>query len=46
MDATHTVFRRLAERDANRFIPLYKHPVWKVILLIVVITVCIRWITH
>jgi hypothetical protein len=46
MDATYTTFRRLAEQDAVRFRPLYKHPAWKVILLIVVATVCIQWVIH
>lgn len=50
MDTTHTTFRRLADKDVAGFHCaavqwLVKHPAWKMVLIVAVLTVCIRWIT-
>lgn len=42
----HTTFRRLAEQDANRFAPWYTIPSIKIVGIIILLTVCLRWIVR
>ena len=39
-----TTFRRLAVEDANRFAPWYTIPSIKIFGIVILLTVCLRWI--
>jgi hypothetical protein len=45
MSNMNTVFRRLSEQDVDRFKPWYTIPSIKIVGIVILLTVCLRWIT-